>query len=50
MGDAEAGEGLADRVEDEFIEAGQADLHRIAQGVPPVIIAEILGSLARRTT
>ena len=28
---------------DEFIEAGTADLHRIAQGVPPVIIAEILG-------
>jgi len=34
---------VTDQVIDEFIEAGEADLQRIAQGVPPVIIAEILG-------
>jgi cytochrome P450 len=34
---------VTDQVIDEFIEAGKADLHRIAQAVPPVIIAEVLG-------
>jgi cytochrome P450 len=34
---------VTDQVIDGFIEVGEADLHRIAQTVPPVIIAEILG-------
>jgi cytochrome P450 len=34
---------ITDRVLDEFIELGQADLRRIAEAVPPAIIAEILG-------
>jgi cytochrome P450 len=34
---------ITDRVIDEFIELGQADLRRIAEVVPPAIIAEILG-------
>lgn len=34
---------VTDQVIDEFIEAGRADLRRIATVVPPAIIAEILG-------
>jgi cytochrome P450 len=34
---------VTDQVIDEFIELGEADLRRIAQVVPPAIIAEILG-------
>jgi cytochrome P450 len=34
---------ITDRVIDEFVELGKADLRRIAEVVPPAIIAEILG-------
>jgi len=34
---------ITDRVIDEFVELGKADLRRIAEAVPPAIIAEILG-------
>ena len=34
---------ITDRVIDEFVELGKADLQRIAEVVPPAIIAEILG-------
>jgi cytochrome P450 len=34
---------ITDRVVDEFVELGKADLRRIAEVVPPAIIAEILG-------
>jgi cytochrome P450 len=34
---------ITDRVIDEFIEVGQADLRGIAEVVPPAVIAEILG-------